>query len=426
MITSFIIFIVSLAFVLWGIAYYDRPMFDETWYVPAARALLQTGTVLRPEHPPLAQLLIAAGIRLFGDDSLGWRAMSAIFGSLTLVAMFFWSFALLRSLAQSLWVTVITFFDQCLYVQARIATLDIFLMAFCTLALAFFTFSLKEKRPDRSFRFAILMGISLGLAAACKWSGLFLLAGIAAVAVLFGVLRCWRARFEEPKPTDFLAADVWTWLTPWKALLALALVPWLAYTATYIPQMLHAGSILEFLTAPYRMFNLLDHAHKAHPYASRWFEWPLMARPIWYLFELGDPSSPWSAANPAQAVVALVNPVVLAAGEIAIVFAAARWVAAREINAMIVTIGFLSQYLPWVADPRSIEFFYYYFPAVLCLGPALGLLLFRRSGGRLTWPALALLAAAGLCFAYFMPVLAAQIGVSPHGYDSRIWFSSWR
>jgi len=424
---SIVIFVVSLAFVLWDIAWYADPYFDETWYVPAARELLKSGAVLREEHPPLAQWLIAAGIWIFGDDALGWRMMSAIFGSLTLVAVFFWSFALLRDLAQSIWVTVITLFDQCLYVQARVAMLDIFLMAFATLALAFFTFSIKEKRRSRSFGFAILMGVSLGLAAACKLSGLFPLAGIAAAALLVGLLRSWRLRFAQPEPTDFFRPDVWAWLTPWKGCLVLGLIPLLIYVCAYVLQMLHSGSVLELVAAPERMFDLLSSAKAPHPYSSRWYQWPVMARPIWYLFHIdGDNSSLWSVANPAHAVVALVNPVVLAAGEIAIVFAVWRWIATRDINAMVVGIGFFSQYLPWLIAPAQIEFFYYYFPAVLCLGPALGVMLFRRGSGRLNWPAVALIAAAGLCFIYFMPVLAAQIGVSPRGYDSRMWMSSWR
>ena len=52
-------------------------------------------------------------------------------------------------------------------IQSRVAMLDIFLMAFGTAALAFFTFSLKERTsPRRAFILATLSGVCLGLASA--------------------------------------------------------------------------------------------------------------------------------------------------------------------------------------------------------------------------------------------------------------------
>ena len=182
------VFFGSLALFLWGLGAARDVYFDETWYVPTARALIKSGEMLHQEHPPLGKLLIAGGMLIFGDDALGWRAMSALFGSLTLVAMLIWSFALLRDLSQALWASAITLFDSVLYVQARIAMLDIFLMAFCAFALAFFTLSLKERQsPGKSFVLAMAMGVSLGLASACKLSGLFLLVGILAVRLLIGL-----------------------------------------------------------------------------------------------------------------------------------------------------------------------------------------------------------------------------------------------
>jgi dolichyl-phosphate-mannose-protein mannosyltransferase len=383
--------------------------------------------MLHQEHPPLGKLLIAIGTGIFGDNPLGWRAMSAIFGSLTLVAMFLWSLALFGDLARSLWITAITFFNQIIYVQSRIAMLDIFLMAFCTLSLAFFTLSLKERQESRSLGFAILMGVSLGLATACKWSGMFLLFGIVMVALLLGLLRGWRVRFEDPREADFFRPDIWTAITPSKAVMVLGLIPLLTYFSTYVPQMIHAGSILEFVDSHRRMYEIMSGNSGTHPYSSQWFEWPAMTRPVWYLFHLaGNDFVPWSAQNQAQAVLAIANPVVLITGEIAVVFGALRWIVTRDINAMIVTVGFFSQYLPWAVNPKGLEFFFYYFPSILCVGPALGLVLFRDGLDQLNWPAIGLIGAAGLCFAFFMPVLTAHVGVSPGRFDSLIWFPSWR
>ncbi len=323
------VFFGSLALFLWGLGAARDVYFDETWYVPTARALIKSGEMLHQEHPPLGKLLIACGMRIFGDDPLGWRAMSALFGSLTLVAMLIWSFALLRDISQALWASAITLFDGVLYVQARIAMLDVFLMAFCAFALAFFTLSLKERKsPGKSFVLAMAMGVSLGLACACKLSGLFLLVGVLAVRLLIGLFRLWRVRFEDPRERDFFAPDAWAALTPAKALLALVVGPFLAYFLAYLPQMIHEGSVLEFFLSQRRMIAIMTGVSATHPYSSLWFDWPAMTRPVWYLFHVESAgASAWSATNPAQAIVALANPLVFYAGEAAILVMAWRWIA---------------------------------------------------------------------------------------------------
>jgi hypothetical protein len=212
----------SLGLFVWGLGAARDVYFDETWYVPTARGLIKSGAMMHQEHPPLGKLMIASGMRVFGDNPFGWRATSALFGSLTLVGVLIWSYALLRDLGQALWASAITLFDSIVYVQARIAMLDIFLMAFCAFALAFFTLSLKERKsPAKSLVYAMLMGVCLGLASACKLSGLFLLGGILAVRLLIGLLKLWRTRFEGVEETDFFAPDAWAALTPANTFLAL-------------------------------------------------------------------------------------------------------------------------------------------------------------------------------------------------------------
>ena len=62
--------------------------FDETHYVPAARALIARSGPVNIEHPIFAKMMIAAGIELFGDNSIGWRLPSAFFASVSVVALF--------------------------------------------------------------------------------------------------------------------------------------------------------------------------------------------------------------------------------------------------------------------------------------------------------------------------------------------------
>ena len=422
------VFIVSLGAFLWGIEAAPDLYFDETWYVPTARAWLQSGQMLHQEHPPLAKLLIGASLWLFGDNPLGWRAMSALFGAITMVAMGLWSFALLGDLRRALWTCAITFFDAIVFVQARIAMLDIFLMAFCALALAFFTLSMMEERSVRRARaYAWAMGASLGLAGACKLSGFFLWFGLLAIQALIGLLRLWRVRFDDPSRSDFYALEVSPAWTLFSAIVAFAVAPFVTYFLSYAPQMLHEDTLFEFVASHRRMADILSGHSPDHPYMSLWYTWPALWRPVWYLFLVkGGAASTWSADNPAAAVVGLANPVVVFAGEAAILVAVFRFIAFRERDALIVIAAFFSEWLPWAANPKGLEFSYYYFPSVLCLGPALALVFFRGRGRWRIGAALGFLVAAGLSFVFFLPLLAAGVGVGPAAFVERIWLPTWR
>ena len=423
-----VVFVAGLALFRWGLEAARDVYFDETWYVPAARTLLKTGEMTRLEHPPLAKLLIAAGVALFGDDPLGWRAPSVLFGAVTLTATFAWSLALLGDGRQALWATAATLCDGVLYVQSRIAMLDIFMMAFATIALALFTFSLKERRsPRRAFVLATLGGACLGLATASKLSGAFLWAGIVAIYALIGLMRLWRARFDEPSEHDFYASAEWPAMTFGWAVIALAVAPAVAYFLVYLPQMVRAGTVVEFFAAQRRMIEIMTGSSAGHPYASLWYQWPAMTRPVWCLFQvIGGAAANWSAQHPAQAIVGLANPLLFYPGELALAFCVWLWIARRDVDGMIVAVAFFSQYLPWAVNPKGLEFFYYYFPSILCLGPALALAFFRGAARPRYGPAVGFLIVVALAFAYFMPVLSAQFPVDPDAFAARIWFDSWR
>lgn len=129
----------------------DKPngslIFDEWYYVNVARVILRlpqslggngqppyvnvpTGLDPNHEHPPLAKLLIALSMQLLGDNGYGWRVPSVIFGSIAVLVFYL----LMKKTANYKWVPLIaTFlfsFDTLIFVQSRIAILDIFSMTF--------------------------------------------------------------------------------------------------------------------------------------------------------------------------------------------------------------------------------------------------------------------------------------------------------
>jgi 4-amino-4-deoxy-L-arabinose transferase-like glycosyltransferase len=62
---------------------------DEQYYIKEARSISENQTILFQEHPPLGKLLIVAGIKIFGDNTLGWRFFSIILGTGCIVLFYF-------------------------------------------------------------------------------------------------------------------------------------------------------------------------------------------------------------------------------------------------------------------------------------------------------------------------------------------------
>jgi dolichyl-phosphate-mannose-protein mannosyltransferase len=417
-----LVFLVALAALAPGFTAAKKIYFDETWYVPTARQWLATGEMLHPEHPPLAKMLIAAGVKLFGDDPLGWRVMSLLFGALTVTGVWLWTLALTEDVALSLFSAAITLLDGVVFVQSRIAMLDIFLICFCVFALAAFT----KAEKNGALIWHVVCGLCLGLAGACKWSGWFLAFGLVGLKLAIALLRVWRVRFEDARASDFYSAGDPA-IGVLGGLAAYVVAPFVAYFLCYAPQLVRAHSLYEFVVTHKNMIAIMTGKSADHPYKSLWWTWPALLRPVWYLFDAPPKEAGgWTETARAAAVVGLPNPFVLFAGEAAILWTLYEGVARRARGPLIVAIAFFAQWLPWAVNPKGLEFYYYFYPSIICLGPALALALAelgRPWRDALAWGALAV--ALGL-FVFFLPVLASGIGVGPAGLDARAWLSGWR
>ena len=167
------IFVVAHLVLMIGITTPDKIAFDEVHYVPAAKQLLDRGPhepLLNPMHPPLAKEFMALSIRVFGDNPLGWRYPSAVFGALAIAAMYLCGLALFASQGAALATAALAFLNQMVFVQSRIAMLDIYALSFDLFGIAAFIHGYRQQKPEVAFGLA---GLFFGLAGACKWSGFF-------------------------------------------------------------------------------------------------------------------------------------------------------------------------------------------------------------------------------------------------------------
>ncbi len=127
-------------------------VFDETYYVSAARAIaglrplpgqahyasIPAGDDPNAEHPQLAKLVIAGSIELLGDNPWAWRLGSLIAGTVAILGMF----ALVRAAggprSTAAVAAALMAADNLLLVHGRIATLDIYAVAAMVWAVALY------------------------------------------------------------------------------------------------------------------------------------------------------------------------------------------------------------------------------------------------------------------------------------------------
>ncbi len=306
-------------------------MVDEVYYVNDARAVVAGEGELRPEHPPLGQLIIAAGIRVFGDKPIGWRLFPVLFGVLGIVCFHLMCERLGLPRGASLVASFLFAFENLSFVQSSIAMLDVFSVTFM---LAGFWLYLRRNPVPAAAMFALSM-----------------LAKLTGVVGLLVVVLYWLLAQRERPVRFFVSLSV-------APLLFVLLLPVLDYVLTgemYNP----VGRVQEILNVS-RSITFTDYANL---YASRPWEWVLRPVVMPYYWD------PQYVAVVSFSVGALIIPamvwmVVCAKRGALVGFFSVSW--------------FSFAYLAWI--PLSLltnrmSYIFYFYPAVgaVCLGLAWGL-----------------------------------------------------
>ncbi|MGH2767427.1 MAG: phospholipid carrier-dependent glycosyltransferase [Actinomycetota bacterium] len=396
-------------------------VFDEIYYARDACLYLGLGKKTcgidqeqSHVHPQLGKWLIAAGIKAFGYNSLGWRVVAGLFGTMLVLI----TYLLVRKLFWDRWIAGAAGFlvatDFLLILQSRVGMLDIFLTTFVALGFAFLAVDrerilrLKEGSREsaikRGYRWRFAAGAAFGLGVAIKWAAAWPLAG-AGLLALFWSLSLARERRRRlriaPEEADQLPRLGRELIV---LALSLGLVPVVIYVASYLQWFIqHNFDPRGFVELHERMVNFHLTLRARHPYASRAWAWPVILQPIAYWWTLGPkPNYILAFGNPATWWPALVAGLWLLARSFR------RWRGERVIG-----VGWATLYLPWLAVSRTLYFFYMT-PVVPFMMAALALLLgdLRKLGrpGRLMVRAYLILGV-GALVVYFYPLIVGTDGL---------------
>ena len=449
-------------------SWYNSMYFDEIYHARTAYEHLHQMQPYEYTHPPLGKVMMSWFIGIFGMTPFGWRFAGALAGVLMLPGMYLLGKLLIKRSWGGLGASLLLALDLMHFTQTRIATIDSFVVLFIIWMVYFMLRWVFLDFFHTSFWKTLvplaLSGLCMGLAVASKWTGCY--AGVALALIFFyGVWRRSRVVLaagkipqEERTEEEKSAANAGKRLliTVASCLIFFVLVPLAVYYCSYIPFYAYDGvgvSVKKIIAETQRMFDYHSTPRLGmdHSFYSPWYEWPVIAKPMWYSSNAFEPK------GYQMTITAMGNPVIWWGGLLCIVVIAGIWlrrhlqkdgtfsfsVRTDDPRYAILLLCYFVQLLPWILVPRG-TYIYHYFPCVPFLVLAILLSLdtladrgTKTAGGaesaaalqqKSRWPAALLLGIilllALLLFIAFFPY-ASGVLTRQSWMDSVKWFSRW-
>jgi dolichyl-phosphate-mannose--protein O-mannosyl transferase len=284
-----------------------------------------------------------------------------------------------------------------------------------------------------SRRWLIFFTVALGLLVSSKWYGVM---GFGVSFVV--VIAVWLQRYVfQGRPT--------LWGNPRGfridgALATILFVSATVYALAWVPDLTRhsadPGEIHSVNDVVYRQYTMYEYHHNlvaTHPYSSKWWEWPIDYVPIAYFYQdhRKDPTN--SNGCCIYEITSLPNPIILWFGLICVPWVAVLAWRERNKGFALIVGTYLLQWLPWIGSPRLTFAYHFYvdIPLIILCNVIVLQRLWRwslRQENAQRWlgglGVGGYVAAAGLAFVFFYPILAAHpIGWS--AWHQRMWFPTW-
>ena len=148
-----------------------EPILDEKLYLAAAKAYLKGAIDPNFQHPPLGKELLALGLSLFGENTLGLRVIPMFFGLLTIIFTYLISSQLFKDHKAGLISTSILATETFFFIYSSLAYLEIILVSFSLITVFFLIKFLQEDSPLSFFFYTIFLSAAVSV----KLTGLFLI-----------------------------------------------------------------------------------------------------------------------------------------------------------------------------------------------------------------------------------------------------------
>ena len=282
-------------------SYLNSMYFDEIYHARTGYEHAHALSMYENTHPPLGKVFMSWFIRLWGMTPFAWRFPGALAGVLMIPALYLLAMQLFKKTRWATLCALLLAADCMHYTQTRIATIDSFPVLFIVLMFLFMLrwtqMSFYHQSLGKTLVPLALSGAFMGLAIASKWIGIY---GAVGLALFFfaRMATLWRqsvyAQAHRDEDAAFArAADGFmknAVLTLAWCVVFFVVVPLVIYALSYIPYLRYFGPIRlnmatlrRLIDAQLTMFNYHSGmTHETHYFSSVWYEWPIIAKPMWY------------------------------------------------------------------------------------------------------------------------------------------------
>lgn len=420
------------------IDYQTGTYFDETFYVQSVFDMMTGTKTFECTHPPLGKILIACGTLLFGITPFGFRFVGTILGIGMLPLLYLLGRDITKSRFLGSFAAFLFAVDFMHFTQTRIATIDVYI-TFFTILMFFFMYrysrlSFYDSSLKKTFKPLGACGIAFGLGISCKWTGFYAGAGLA--VVFFSILykRYREYVYASRRPEEFSNGishkfiiknfKKYTVETIVFCIIFFIVIPFFIYLASYIP--FSDGTDANLLERMWNNQKYMFWFHTTldadHIFASSWYQWPLMIRPVYYFARsISD--------TVGQGISAFGNPVVWWGGIPAFLFMIYLGIKKADKNAVFLCIAYGACYFPWCFVTRC-TFMYHYFPCVpfLC---CMIMYMFSQWKSKLKkkyWLAMVIgcSGAALVLFIMFYPVISGAPVSKAYVTEVLRWMDTWQ
>jgi dolichyl-phosphate-mannose--protein O-mannosyl transferase len=341
----------------WRIGLPAEIVFDEVHFVGQAHRYLHAEAFLDP-HPPLAKLLIATSIAIFGDHSWAWRIPNALIGITIVAITYMLARRMFSSRLAAAFAAACVVCDGMFIVDSRIAVLDIVYLTFAAWSYLLLFRFIQTANPRARRRILTGLGATLGFCLSAK-----LLIPEVTFLLIVGFLVFTLMRVRSLTGTRFDSRLIGDPLVRRQIIGSLALCGGIAamvYLCVFIPHFWLGwwGGIGD-LVHYYGQIVWYEKsvASATHPYAAPWWSWPLMLRPIAYWQNFPGGSGPvatiWGGGNP----------VLWWGAFTAMTIVGIQALERRDVTRCFMITTYLAYLLMWVPIGRTL-FLYHYMPAV--------------------------------------------------------------
>jgi dolichyl-phosphate-mannose--protein O-mannosyl transferase len=255
-----------------------------------------------------------------------------------------------------------------------------------------------------------LSGVVIGLAAATKWSGVFVIPFLILLTVNIGRANfaTWGKRFNQ-----FVLTPIGIYLLSWSG--------WFISSKGWARD---SGSNLFSSLWNYHVeiMNFHRGLTEQHTYAANPWSWLVLGRPTSFYYES---TKDCGAQSCSQEILAIGTPILWWAGIFAIAITVGLFITNRDRVSAFILAGIAGTYLPWFFIQNRTTFYFYaiaIFPfIVLSLINVFNWALNNQINRKLIY---GFVIAVGINFIYFLPIF---IGINIPYVDwlARMWLPSW-